>query len=125
MAGLIGADELSALRAAAELSLDTPVTITHVTHSATAGGYSETTTLLATCNARFGAPSAPILSQFANRISGQQAWLVSIPTSVTLPSVGDTVTTTADGAVYRIHAVLQPQSYSTLNRLLVGKALGG
>ena len=124
MAGLIGADELAALRAAAERSLDTAVTIQHVTQSATAGGYSETTTLLATCNARFATPSAPILSQFANRISGQQAWLVSIPTSVTLPSVGDTVTTTADGAVFTVHAILQPQSYSTLNRLLVGKALG-
>lgn len=121
--GLLTACELATIRVAAELSLDTAITIQHVTHSATAGGYSETTTLLASCNARFATPSAPILSQFANRISGQQAWLVSIPTSVTLPSVGDTVTTTADGAVYRIHAVLQPQSYSTLNRLLVGKAL--
>lgn len=126
MAGLIGADELAALRAAAELSLDTAVTITPVTgHTPTAGGYTETTGAPVATMARFATPSAPILAQFANRISGQQAWLVSIPTSVTLPSVGDTVTTTADGAVYRIHAVLQPQSYSTLNRLLVGKALGG
>ena len=121
---LIPACELAALRTAAELSLDTPITMQHVTRTPTAGGYSETTTLLATCNARFATPTAPILSQFANRISGQQAWLVSIPTSVTLPAVGDTLTTTADGAVYRIHAVLQPQSYSTLNRLLVGKPLG-
>lgn len=122
MAGLIGAGELAALRAAAELSLDTPISITHVTgHTATAGGYTDTTALLATCNARFATPSAPLLARIADKIGSQQAWLVSIPTSVPLPGKGDTITVISDGSAYTVHDILQPQSYSTLNRLLVAK----
>lgn len=121
---LLSACELTAIRTAAETTLDTPVTIAHITRTATAGGTSEASALLATCNARFAPPTAPILAQFANRIGNQQAWVVSIATSVTpVPSPGDTVTITADGSVYTIHAVLQPQSFSTLNQLLVGKSV--
>lgn len=121
MTGLLTDCELTAIRTAAEASLDTPVTLTSITRTRTAGGYTETPRLLATCNARFGTPTAPELAVIADRIGAQQAWRVSIPTSVPLPKSGDTVTITADGSVYTVHVVLQPQSYSTLNKLLVGK----
>ncbi len=118
---LIPACELAALQTAAEASLDTPITITHITHTGTAGGTSDTSTLLATCNARFAKPTAPMLLQIANRIGNQQAWVVSYPSGITTVKPGDVVTITADGMTFTVHAVLQPQSYSMLNGALVGK----
>ena len=113
--------ELTAIRAAAEASLDTPVT---VAHEAIAGGvYGEqvpTPIAYATCNARFRQPDAPTLANYADKIAHLQVWLVALPVSV-LPNEGDTITITADGSVYTVHAILQPQSYSTLNRVLAGK----
>lgn len=121
MAGLIPSVEIAALRAAAEASLDTPVT---VAHEAIAGGvYGEqkpTPTVYATCNARFRQPDAPTLANYADKIAHLQVWLVALPVSV-LPNEGDTITVTSDGSVYTVHAVLQPQSYSSLNRVLAGK----
>lgn len=116
--------ELATIRKAAESALDTPITFTHITgHTATAGGYTETAAAPITCTARFASPTAPLLAHFANKISGQQAWVVSYSTSITTVQPGDTLTITADGSVYSVHAVLQPQSFSTLNAVLVGRLL--
>lgn len=121
MNGFLTDCELAVIRAAAEFSLDTPVTLAHET---IAGGvYGEqvpTPTTYATCNARFQQPDAPTLANYADKIAHLQVWLVSLPIAV-LPTIGDTITSTADGSVYTVHAVLQPQSYSTLNGVLAGK----
>ena len=120
---LLTACELATLRDAAAAALDTPVSVTH-TSSTTAGTYGQqvpTTSVLATCNARFTQPSAPVLANYGEKIAHLQTWLVALPSTV-LPSDGDTITTTADGTVYTVHAVLQPQSFSTLNRVLVARA---
>ena len=73
--------------------------------------------------ARFATPSAPLLTAFADRISGQQAWVMSYPTGVNGVKPGDTVTITADGTTFTVHAPLQPQSFNLLNAALVGKPL--
>lgn len=120
-ATFLTACELSVIRAAAEASLDTPVT---VAHEAVVGGvYGEqvpTPAVYATCNARFRQPDAPTLANYADKVAHLQVWLVALPISV-LPDEGDTITITSDGSVYTVHAILQPQSYSTLNRVLAGK----
>lgn len=125
MAGIIPATELAALRAAAETSLDTPVTVTRPPSGVATNGYgypaAGTATTVATCNARFRQPDAPLLAQYAERIGHLQAWLVALPVSV-LPQEGDSVTITASGASYTVHVILQPQSYSTLNRVLAAQA---
>lgn len=121
MNGFLTDCELAIIRAAAELSLDTPVTVAH--EAITGGVYGEqvpTPTVYATCNARFRQPDAPTLANYADKIAHLQVWLVALPISV-LPTIGDTITITSDGSVYTVHAVLQPQSYSTLNGVLAGK----
>ncbi len=124
---LLSACELAALQAVAESSLDTPITITPVTgRTGTAGGYTETTGTVVSTMAAFAAPSAPILAQFANRIGGQQAWVMSYPTSIATVKPGDTITITAgaqSGMTFVVHAPLEPVSYNLLNGALVGKAL--
>lgn len=126
MTSLIPACELAALTAVAEASLDTAILITPVTtRTSTAGGYTETPGTAVATNARFASPSAPILTQYADRISGLQAWVMSYPTSVSTKP-GDTVTITAgaqSGVTFTVHTPLQPQSYSLLNAVLVGRPL--
>ena len=124
---LLSSCELADLQAAAELSLDTPITITPITaRTPTTGGWTETPGTVIATKARFARPSAPLLTQFAEKVSGQQVWVMSYPSSVNGVKPGDSVTITAgaqSGSVYIVHAPLQPQSFSFLNAVLIGRAL--
>ena len=121
---MIPADELDAMRAVAESALDTPATVQRITVTATAsGGQSPTPTTLATCNVRLATPSAPILQAYADKIGGQQAWLIRLPSSVTPRPDDQIVIASGDSAgTYTVQEPL-PQSYSTLTTVLATRVV--
>lgn len=114
MAGLLNADQLTALRAAAAAALDiSGVEIQHNTPVSTGGGtYSDSWATIATVAASQAKPSAGIMAAYSDVVGSATSYVMRVPYGTSF-AANDRVVMPGSGDVLRIQADLSDSSYST------------
>lgn len=113
---MIPASELASLQAAAAAALDTACTIERATKTSDgAGGFAETLSTVATCQAGLSQPSGQLLQNYAYLIGAADTWQVRVPVGT---DVAHNDQLSLGGRLMRVQVILSPRSYATTLTLL-------
>lgn len=119
MPGLIPDSEMAAIRATANSSFDTTVTLTRdVGAQSSYGTQTENWQTIGALAARIATPTGPLLTTLIERVGSLTVWIMTVDNDADV-RIGDRVQNGTD--VMRVHSVYAPTSYSTATQFVCGE----